>query len=92
MIEDQLADAPLQADTSMQIKFPDADIFTITTKKSWVLYFDGSYTQHGSRAGIFFFTPEGHTIPKSYQLMFPYTNNIAEYEALLTGMKIALEW
>jgi ribonuclease HI len=91
-IADQLADAPLQAVNSMQIEFPDADIFTITTKKSWALYFDGSYMQHGSRARILFVMPEGHTSPKSYQLMFPCTNNIAEYEALLTGMKIALEW
>jgi hypothetical protein len=33
VIADQLANAPLQTDNSMEIEFPDADIFTITTKK-----------------------------------------------------------
>ena len=28
----------------------------------------------------------------SYKLIFPCTNNIAEYEALLNGVKLALGW
>jgi ribonuclease HI len=42
-------------------------------------------------AGILFITPEGHTIPKSYQLMFSCTNNIAKYKALIRRIKITLE-
>ena len=37
-------------------------------------------------------TPHGYTIPKSYKFLFPCTNNIVEYEALLNGVKLALEW
>lgn len=90
-ITDQLAKTPLQDDHPLKIEFPDADILTVTTK-SWQLYFDGSYTQHGSGARILFITPQGHTIPKAYKLCFPCTNNIAEYEALVTGIKMVVEW
>ena len=31
-------------------------------------------------------------IPKSFKLLFPCRNNIAEYEALTNGIKISLEW
>ena len=89
---DQLADAPLQAEHPLHIEFPDADVFTTKSKQLWSLYFDGSFTQHGLGAGILLVTPQGHTIPRSYSLMFPCTNNIAEYEALITGLKTTLEW
>ena len=32
---------------------------------------------------------EGMTIPRTCQLAFPTTNNVAEYEALLTGLRHA---
>ena len=34
-------------------------------------------------------SPEGVTIPWTCQLAFPATNNVAEYEALLAGLKHA---
>ncbi|GLJ13938.1 hypothetical protein SUGI_0222720 [Cryptomeria japonica] len=91
VIGDQLADAPLPDKQPMEIEFPDRDVLTITTKQ-WTLYFDGSYTQHGLGADILFITPEGHTIPRSYRLMFLCTNNIVEYEVLVTGIKMVVEW
>lgn len=90
-IADQLAEAPLPGKQTMEIEFPDRDVLALSTKQ-WTLYFDGSYTQHGSGSGILFITPEGHTIPRSYRLMFPCTNNVAEYEALVIGIKMAVEW
>jgi ribonuclease HI len=42
--------------------------------------------------GILFVTPQGYTIPRSYRLLFPCTNNTAEYEALIIGVKMAVEW
>lgn len=91
-IADQLADAPMIDDVPLQLEFPDESILTISSAKSWQLYFDGSYTQHGAGAGILFITPQGDSIPKSYHLSFPCTNNIAEYEALTTGLRIAVQW
>ena len=37
-------------------------------------------------------TPQGYAIPKAYKLLFPCTNNIAEYEALVINIKTTLEW
>lgn len=56
------------------------------------MYFNGSHTQHGSGAGVLFITPQGDCILRSYRLSFPCTNNIAEYEALVLGLHIAVQW
>jgi hypothetical protein len=37
-------------------------------------------------------TPQGDLIPKSYKISFPCTNNIAEYEGLVTGLHQAIRW
>jgi ribonuclease HI len=42
------------------------------------MYFDGSYTLKGAGAGVVLI-----------QLGFPATNNIAEYEGLVTGLRLA---
>jgi len=91
IIADQLAKAPLQDTTPMTFEFPDESLFNITAH-SWKLYFDGSYTNHGSGVGILLVTPHGDTIPKSYHLLFPCTNNIAKYKALVIGLKMVTEW
>jgi ribonuclease HI len=31
-------------------------------------------------------------LPKAYKILFPCTNNITKYEALINGTKIATEW
>lgn len=90
-IVDQLAEVPLQDRHPIHVEFPNTNILTISTKP-WILYFDGSYTQHGSSVNVLFITLEGNIIPKYYILMFPYTNGIVEYEALVTGIKIVVEW
>lgn len=36
-------------------------------------------------------TPEGVTIPKASQLVFPTTNNVPEYEAFIAGQQAALQ-
>lgn len=92
VITDQLANAPLIGDHPLISNFPDEEIFMITTTQTWKLYFDGSYTRHGLGAGILFITPQGDNIPKSYRLTFPCTNNIAKYEALITGLRLAVQW
>lgn len=91
VIANQLAESPLQDDHLIEVEFIDSEIVNVEAK-TWQLYFDGSYTQHGSGEGILLITPQGSTIPKSYKLLFPCTNNIAEYEALVIGIKLALEW
>ena len=92
VIADQLADAPIQEDHPLVADFPDEFIFTFDTNITWKLYFDGSHTNHGSGARILFITPQGDSIPKSFRIAFPCTNNMAEYEALVTGLRMAVKW
>jgi hypothetical protein len=55
----------------------------------WVIYFDGSYTLKGAGASVVFITPEGYILKYAIQLDFPATNNIVEYERLVTGLQLA---
>jgi ribonuclease HI len=57
----------------------------------WVMYFDGSYTLKGAGADIVLIPPEGDTLKYAIQIEFPATNNIAEYERLVTGLQLAKE-
>jgi hypothetical protein len=54
-----------------------------------VMYFDGSYTLKGAGAGVVLIPPEGDILKYAIQLGFPATNNIAEYEGLVTGLRLA---
>ena len=54
----------------------------------WTINTDGSSTQHGGGAGIVITSPENDFIEYGVQLKFPITNNEAEYEALLAGLRI----
>jgi ribonuclease HI len=55
------------------------------------MYFDGSYTLKGAGADIVLIPPEGDTLKYAIQIEFPATNNIAEYERLVTGLQLAKE-
>jgi hypothetical protein len=55
----------------------------------WVMYFDGSYTLKGVGAGIVLIPPEGDVLKYAIQLEFSATNNIAEYEGLVNGFRLA---
>ena len=55
----------------------------------WTVNTDGSSTQRGGGAGIVITSPEKNVLKYGVQLKFPVTNNEAEYEALLAGLKVA---
>ena len=55
----------------------------------WQLYFDGSSCKEGASAGVLLISPGGEIVKLMYKLEFITTNNIAEYEALLMGLKVA---
>ena len=58
--------------------------------KIWRMYFDGSLRLQGARAGILFITPGGEQLKYALQLLFPASNNAAEYEALFHGLSITV--
>jgi ribonuclease HI len=57
----------------------------------WTLYFDGSVMKTGAGAGLLFVSPLREHMRYAVHLHFPKSNNMAEYEALLCGLKIAIE-
>ncbi|RDY02960.1 Retrovirus-related Pol polyprotein from transposon 17.6, partial [Mucuna pruriens] len=57
----------------------------------WYLSVDGSSNQTGSGVGIILEGPEGILIEQSLHFEFRASNNQAEYEALLAGMKLPRE-
>ncbi|XP_074342448.1 uncharacterized protein LOC141680010 [Apium graveolens] len=57
----------------------------------WILHVDGAVNNNRSGAGIVLITPEGHCLMSASHFKFNATNNDAEYEALINGLKLALE-
>ncbi|XP_076910525.1 uncharacterized protein LOC143568201 [Bidens hawaiensis] len=53
------------------------------------LYTDEASNEEGSGAGLILVSPEGIELTYAIWLGFPSTNNEAEYEALLAGLRIA---
>jgi hypothetical protein len=69
----------------MDTQFPPPQI----QAECWTLYFDGSVTKTG--AGLLFVSSLGEHMQYAVRLHFPASNNMAEYEALLCGLKIAIK-
>lgn len=57
----------------------------------WVMNVDGAVNQDGAGAGILLTSPEGRKFKSAIHLGFPATNNDAEYEALIAGLRLAKE-
>jgi ribonuclease HI len=55
------------------------------------MYFDGSLMKTGAGAGLLFISPLGKHLCYVLRLHFPASNNVAEYEALVNGLRIAIE-
>ncbi|GAV80128.1 RVT_3 domain-containing protein [Cephalotus follicularis] len=61
----------------------------ITLLELWSLHMDGSSSKQGSGAGIILTSPNGWVLEYALRFEFIATNNAAEYEALIFGLKLA---
>ncbi|GKC05683.1 reverse transcriptase domain-containing protein [Tanacetum coccineum] len=59
------------------------------SKEEWILYTDGAASAKGSGAGLVLISPTKTKYTYALRLNFESTNNQAEYEALLAGLRIA---
>jgi hypothetical protein len=57
----------------------------------WTMYFDGSMTKTGAGVGLLFVSPFGVHLRYVIRLHFAASNNVAEYEALVNGLHIAIK-
>ena len=56
------------------------------------MYFDRSLMKTGVGAGLLFISPLGVHMRYMIRLHFAASNNTAEYEALVNGLQIAIEF
>jgi hypothetical protein len=57
----------------------------------WTMHFDGSLMKTGAGASLLFISPLGKHLRYVLRLHFPASNNMAEYEALVNRLHIAIE-
>jgi len=55
------------------------------------MYFYGVARQDGAGAGVVLVSPEKHILPYSFALMHFCSNNVAEYQAPILVLQMALE-
>jgi len=71
----------------MEVQLPTLDI----THEYWMMYFDKSIMAPGSRAGVILISLDRSRLRYVICLNFLASNNAAEYEALINGLRIAIE-
>ncbi|KAL6335721.1 hypothetical protein AAG906_039484 [Vitis piasezkii] len=59
-------------------------------KEWWTLRVDGASRSSGSGVGLLLQSPTGEHLEQAIRLGFPASNNEAEYEAILSGLDLAL--
>ncbi|XP_013601080.1 PREDICTED: uncharacterized protein LOC106308461 [Brassica oleracea var. oleracea] len=61
----------------------------ILSSSNWTLHVDGSSTNKGAGAGVQLQSPTRELIRQSFSFGFPASNNEAEYESLIVGLRLA---
>ncbi|XP_074299717.1 uncharacterized protein LOC141630871 [Silene latifolia] len=70
---------------------PGEEIFYVDVLPPWQMYFDGAARKDGAGAGVVFVTPPNHLMPYSFTLAQLCSNNMAEYQALILVLQMAIE-
>nr|XP_027093668.1 uncharacterized protein LOC113714071 [Coffea arabica] len=98
-IADHLAENPKDDEYQpLHTYFPDEKVLFVGTVEDmsercpeWRLFFDGAANSFGAGIGAVLVSPEGKHYPGAAKLQFACTNNMAEYEACIFCLKMALE-
>ena len=70
-----------------EFPLPDEDRITDEVDR-WTIQTDGSSAQRKGGVEVVITTPDGEVLKYGVQLKFPATNNEAEYEGILTGLRL----
>ncbi|XP_012468983.2 uncharacterized protein LOC105787083 [Gossypium raimondii] len=97
-IADFLASRALENYEPLNFDFPNESlIYVAATEENsqvghiWKLNFDGALNAVGNGIGAVLVSPNGDHYPFTWKLDFDCTNNIAEYEACIMGIRAAIE-
>ena len=63
----------------------------IIDQEYWTMYFYGLLMKKGADAGLVLISPLGVRMRYLVRLHFLSSNNVAEYEALINGLRITIE-
>ena len=102
VLADHLAHQAVDDYQSMKFEFPDEDIMLVNNSEElrpydgpeqgsrWTLVFDEASNALGNGIGVVIISPEGCHTPFTARLCFNCTNNMAEYEACIMGLKATI--
>ena len=63
----------------------------VVDQEYWTMYFDRLLLKKGTDVGLVFLLPLEVHMRYMVHLHFPSSNNVAEYEALVNGLRVAIE-
>ncbi|GJX31842.1 reverse transcriptase domain-containing protein [Tanacetum coccineum] len=89
ILADFLAETPPMGDR--EVKDEEAKRKEPELENAWKLFTDGTSNSDGSGESLILVSPEGKEYTYALRFKFNTTNNEAEYEALLAGVRIAKE-
>ncbi|XP_060217193.1 uncharacterized protein LOC132644609 [Lycium barbarum] len=92
-LADFLADHPIPDDWELTDELPDENAMVVEIQPPWKMYFNGAAQRDGAGAGagVVFVTPQGEVLPYSFTLTQRCSNNVAEYQALILGLEMAVD-
>ena len=75
------------ADFIAEFTLPDKENLSLEAER-WTIKTDGSSAQGRGGVGVIMTAPNGEKLKYRVQPKFPATNNEAEYEGILTGLRL----
>ncbi|XP_059288636.1 uncharacterized protein LOC132041990 [Lycium ferocissimum] len=96
-LADLLAESPVDDKLEpLRTFFPDEEVMAMEEEvaepySGWRLFFDGAVNYKGSGIGAVLISETGQHYPMAAKLNFRCTNNMAEYEACILGLRMALD-
>ena len=103
VLANHLAHQVVEDYQSMKFEFPNEDIITLDDCEEirpydrpeqgsrWTLFFDGASNALGNGIGAVLISLEGCHTPFTSRLCSNCTNNMAEYEACIFGLRVAID-
>ncbi|XP_070024614.1 uncharacterized protein [Nicotiana sylvestris] len=96
-LADHLAENPMDEEYKpLRMYFPDEEVLfagedLLEAYSGWRMYFDGAANFKRVGIGAVLVSESGQHYPISEKLRFPCTNNMAEYEACILGLRMAVD-